>query len=320
MKTALFSNSPQRLEAVYGAGRRERLAGETDLLPEIVTQENFTRLAPRLAEVEAIFCTWGMFSFSEENFRCMPNLRAVFHAAGATDAFARPFLRRDIALFSAWQANAVPVAEFAVAQIMLSMKGYFRNTRGVNSPEGWRAKVDAPGAFGETVGLIGDGAIAQRVRAELERHDLSVLMMHSKPAERVISLEELFRRAYVVSNHLPDRDDNKKIITGDHFRSMRPGAAFVNTGRGGQVDEEAMIEVLRERPDITALLDVTEPEPPVPGSPLYTLPNVWLSSHIAGAQHQEWLRLADWMLDEFTRWRRGDSLRYRVYESMLITS
>ena len=77
------------------------------------------------------------------------------------------------------------------------------------------------------------------------------------------------------------------------FRSMRPGATFINTGRGAQVNESDMAAVFGARPDLTALLDVTWPEPPEAGSPLYTLPNVHLSSHIAGSLGNEVVRMAD---------------------------
>ena len=101
---------------------------------------------------------------------------------------------------------------------------------------------------------------------------------------------------------------------------MRYGATFINTGRGAQVNEADMIAVLKERPDLTALLDVTYPEPPEPGSELYTLPNVKLSGHIAGSINNEVHRMSEYMIDEFKRFISGGELRYEVKEEMLITS
>ena len=83
--------------------------------------------------------------------------------------------------------------------------------------------------------------------------------------------------------------------------------------------EEDLIGVLRERPDLTALLDVTDPEPPLEGSEFYTLPNVHLSSHIAGSQGDEILRQADYAIAEFENWAAGRPLRYRVTLEMLKT-
>ena len=101
------------------------------------------------------------------------------------------------------------------------------------------------------------------------------------------------------------------------FASMRADATFINTGRGRQVNEADLAAVLAERPDLTALLDVTDPEPPAPDSPFYALPNVHLTSHIAGASNDEVLRMADTMIEEYQRWVDGQPLRYAVTQAML---
>ena len=82
----------------------------------------------------------------------------------------------------------------------------------------------------------------------------------------------------------------------------------------------AVVEVLEKRPDLTALLDVMHPEPPEDGSKLYTLPNVRLSTHIAGSINDEVHRMADYMIEELRRYLAGEPLVYEVSESMLLTS
>jgi phosphoglycerate dehydrogenase-like enzyme len=73
-----------------------------------------------------------------------------------------------------------------------------------------------------------------------------------------------------------------------------------------------LITVLKQRPDISALLDVTESEPPARDSELYTLPNVWLSPHLAGSTGNEVVRMADTVIDEFERELNGEDLLYEV--------
>jgi phosphoglycerate dehydrogenase-like enzyme len=109
---------------------------------------------------------------------------------------------------------------------------------------------------------------------------------------------------------LPDHPELKGVLNKKLFESMRPNATFINTGRGAQVIEADLIEVAQLRPDLTALLDVTEPEPPAPGSLLYHLPNIQLSSHIAGAVNDEILRLGDFVIEEFERYVAGSPLLY----------
>jgi phosphoglycerate dehydrogenase-like enzyme len=132
-----------------------------------------------------------------------------------------------------------------------------------------------------------------------------------------VTLEEAFATAYVVSNHLPNIPSTVGLLNGSLFAQMRPNATFVNTARGAQVVEAELIDVLRQRPDLMALLDVTDPEPPPADSPFYRLPNVLLSSHIAGSMNHEVIRMADYMLEEFANWRDGRPLRYEVTPALL---
>jgi phosphoglycerate dehydrogenase-like enzyme len=183
------------------------------------------------------------------------------------------------------------------------------------------------GNYGETVALIGVGQIARRLIALLKPFNLKVLVVdpYLSEAEAAalgvgkITLEDAFRKAYVVSNHLPNLPTLQKVLHGGLFASMRPNATFINTGRGAQVNEPELLAVLKARPDLTALLDVTHPEPPEAGSEFYTLPNAHLSSHIAGSINDEVLRMADYMIEEFSNWRDGKPLRYAVSLEMLAT-
>jgi len=319
---AAFFNSGSQIDAVYGQGRRERVAELTELYPDIVSAENFPEHSANLREIEAIFSTWGMPPLSPEQIAQLPNLRAVFYAAGSVQAFARPFLEREINVVSAWVANGMCVAEFTLAQILLSCKGYFRNTLDCNSPEQRRGgKVfRGKGVFGATVALIGIGAIGRAVATMLKPFNLTVLGVDPYLSEaqaqelslKMVTLEQAFEQAYVVSNHLPDLPNLQGVLHGNLFESMQHGATFINTGRGAQVREHELINVLTKRPDLTALLDVTAPEPPLPDSELYTLPNVQLSSHIAGAMNNEVVRMADTVIEEFIAWHDKRPLRYAV--------
>lgn len=309
LKAVFVCAKKETVDYVYSEAQRKQIAEVTDLMPEIVNAGNFDSVD--LKDVEVIFSTWGMMCFTDEQLDRMPNLKAVFYGAGATDYFARPLLARGIKVISAWKANAIPVAEFVLAQIILSMKNYFSNN--------WTNKFAGPGCYGETVALIGAGAISSKLQEMLKVLNLNVLVIPSRPERRTVSLEEAFRTAYVVSNHLPNREDNQKVLTKELFASMRQGATFINTGRGAQVDEAGLIEVLKARPDLTALLDVTFPEPPEAGSELYTLPNVRLTTHIAGSLNDEVHRMADYVIGDYLHFAAGEPLEHEVTEEMLMT-
>ena len=138
-RAVFLSNLQHNIDYVYSQAQQQEIAELTELMPGIVNSENFYDFD--LSEVEVIFSTWGMICFSAEQLAGMPNLKAVFYAAGATDAFAMPLLNGGIKLASAWRANAIPVAEFTVAQIILSLKNYFRNSTAITNRAGRRSGV-----------------------------------------------------------------------------------------------------------------------------------------------------------------------------------
>ncbi|BDI33183.1 2-hydroxyacid dehydrogenase [Capsulimonas corticalis] len=321
---AIFFGDEVRIKRTYAQGRWEAIAERAHVFPKVITTDNLAQYAPELVNVEVMFSTWGMPLLSAAQLDLLPSLRALFYAAGTVQPFARPLLERGITVVSGWAANAVPVAEFTVSQILLANKGYFQNTRKYVTTDKHMAMHQA-GNFGETIALIGAGMVARKVIEFLKPYHLKVVVYdpflpdseaNALGVEKV-TLDAAFARAGVVSNHLPDLPDTLGMFTGAHFASMRPHATFINTGRGATIREDEMIRVLTDRPDITALLDVTAPEPPLPHSPLRTLPNVFLSSHIAGSAGDEVLRIADYAIEEFDRWRAGEPLRYAITLDML---
>jgi phosphoglycerate dehydrogenase-like enzyme len=327
IRAALCGNQAWQLDRVYGRGRRRALEEAAALFPEYVSRETFARQEAFLRGTEVLFSTWGMDEGLAGLVSRLPGLKAFFYAAGSVQSFARPLLDRGILVVSAWAANAVPVARFTQAQIVLSLKGYFRNLRQARLPEnrGGPLETDAPGTCEETVALLGCGMVGRAVAESLRPLGLDVIaydpFLPDREAAalgiRKVTLPEAFSSAYVVSNHLADLPPTRGLLGRDLFASMRPGATFINTGRGATVSEEGLQAVLRERTDLTALLDVTFPEPPAADSPWYSLENVHLSSHIAGSNGNEVVRMADLCLEEFAAWKERRPLRYRVTPEML---
>ena len=321
------STKADMLEYVYGKERVEVIRSLCDLHPQRITTENLEQELPALKEVEVIFSCWGMIPLTSQQLDKMPKLKVVFYASGTVQAFAKPFVDRGIILCSATAANAIPVAEFCLAQIILSCKGAYRNS--LFCKQGPWQPDDAPkgkGVYGETIALLGIGAVSRHLLQLLKPFNLRVIALHdylSLEQSRVLGIDELvdletaFREAYVVSNHLPDKPATAGLITESHFRSMRKGATFINTGRGAQVNETGLVSALHARPDLTALLDVQYPEPPEAFSPLYGLPNIQLTSHIAGSTNDEVRRMADCMIDEFKRWQAYEPLLHQVDPSSL---
>jgi phosphoglycerate dehydrogenase-like enzyme len=96
---------------------------------------------------------------------------------------------------------------------------------------------------------------------------------------------------------------------------MKNDATLINTARGALIDEEALVTVLGERPDLFAVLDVTDPEPPLPGSPLFSLPNVVVTPHLAGTLNTERRRQGRLMASELARYVAGEPFEHEVFEA-----
>lgn len=297
----------------------------------VYTKEDVLSEPEKFKDTEYLFSTWGMPAFTEEEIkRCLPSLKAVFYGAGTVQDFARPFLNCGIKVFSAWAANAVPVAEYTVAQIVLANKGFFSSNRLAKMGDRKAASQcfhSYPGNYNVKIGIIGAGMIGKLVINMLKNYNLEVLVFDPfLPDEKAkelgvkkVSLETVFRECQVVSNHLADNEQTKDLLGGSLFKKMLPYATFLNTGRGAQVVENDLIEVLKNRPDLTAVLDVTFPEPPTDDSEFYTLPNCILTPHIAGSVGNEVLRMGEYMKEEYKKFIQNEPCKYEVTLEMLKT-
>jgi phosphoglycerate dehydrogenase-like enzyme len=126
------------------------------------------------------------------------------------------------------------------------------------------------------------------------------------------TLEEVFATSDVVSIHTPLLPDTIGLVDQRVLTTMKVGATLINTARGAVVNERDLIAVLSQRPDLTAILDVTWPEPPAADSLLYSLPNVILTGHLAGAHGPECARMGELVADEMARLARGAPMLHTV--------
>lgn len=307
-------------ELIYGQAERADIAELVDIYAPPQTPDSVRANPAILKDVEVILSGWGGPRIDDEFLAAAPNLKAVFYGAGSihgivTDAF----WDRGVVICGGWGANAVAVGQYALSQILWCLKKGWAYARTFNEGASW-PREDVPGAYGTTVGIVSLGQVGRRVCRLLKPFDLDVIACDPFATAddareldvELCSLEEVFRRAEVVSLHAPALEQTRGMVTGEHLASMRKHAAFINTARGMVVREDEMIEVLRRREDLQAVLDVTDPEPPAPDSPLRAMPNVVLTPHIAGAMGRECNRMGRYMVDELRRYLNGEPLRWRI--------
>ncbi|MFG2502222.1 hydroxyacid dehydrogenase [Streptomyces sp. NPDC048441] len=270
---------------------------------------------------EILLTGWGAPVLDAAFLAQAPRLRAVLVAAGSVRHLTTPaFWQRGIPIVSAAAANAVPVAEFTLAQVLLGLKQVHRIGRDVAVSHRFPHNPKVPGAYRSRVGLMGLGHIGRLVAAHLRRFDIEILATDpiARPdaaqelGVRLVDIEELFAACHVVSLHAPLLPETRGAVGAPLLNSLMPGATLINTARGALIDEGALAEVLHARPDLTAVLDVTHPEPPAPESPLFTLPNAVLTPHLGGALGLERHRLGHLVRDELERFLRDQPLRHAV--------
>lgn len=313
---SLFSDS--------AVARLQRLV-EIDAAP--VSAAELQAAGARYATVEGIVSSWGMPELTPELLKSLPRLRAVFHAAGTVKTIATPASwERGIRISSAAAENAKPTAEFAFAEIILSLKRAWSRMFDLRENQAYQQNDPLmPGCYGTTVALLSLGKIGRLVAQRLASLDVKVLAYDPlvSPAEAtalgvtLCSLDEAFAQGDVVSCHSPLTPETSGLLGRQHFAAMKRGATFINTARGGLVRENEMVQVLRERPDLFAVLDVSDPEPPAANSPLFGLKNIVLTPHIAGSMGPECRRLGAMTVDEVERYLSGQPLLGEVHQRQL---
>lgn len=330
MKAVFMTQNPAGIPNAYSEALRAEMGTTLELDPHVYTMKESEDELKALADVEVIFSTWGMPSLNEEQIsKYLPKLKAVFYGAGSVQYFARPFLSSGVQVFSAWAANGVPVAEVTVAEIILASKGFYQRFQYEDGA--WanhNVPVSFPGNYNTNVGIIGAGMIGKMVIRMLQNYCLNVyvfdpFLSDEQAAElhctKVKTLPELFETCLVVSNHLANNPQTVGMINADCFDRMAKNGVFINTGRGAQVVEDAMISALKAEPMRAAVLDVTFPEPPAAGSEMYKLRNIILTPHLAGSIGNEVQRMGQYMYEECLRWQAGERTYWGVTEKMLET-
>ncbi|OPG03194.1 hydroxyacid dehydrogenase [Streptomyces sp. GKU 895] len=320
---ALFAMTAANVPLVFPPEVLTRLRESVDIDDGLVA-EDFTdpRVREVLARTEILVTGWGCPRLDPAVLDAAPELRAILHAAGSVKGFTAPEVwRRGITVSSAAVANALPVAEYTLAMILLAGKDALtarERLRGTRAHPGWGV-VPGIGNLGRRVGVIGASRIGRRLLELLRPFDLRPALADpyvdtARAAELgvpLLELDDLLRTSDIVTIHAPDTPETRHLIGRRELALMPDGATLINTARGGLVDHEALVAELRSG-RLNAVLDVTDPEPLPAGSPLYDLPNAFVTPHLAGSQGNELARLGATVAEEAARLAAGEKPAYPV--------
>lgn len=328
---ALFAMTAENVPQIFPPDVLDRLRDAVDIDPALVVESTEDVAGPRfreaLAEAEVLVTGWGCPRLDEAVLDAAPKLRAILHSAGSVKGFVAPAVwERGIAVSTAADANAVPVAEYTLAMILLAGKDILTSRdrlRVERAHPGW-GFVPGIGNHGRRVGVIGASRIGRRLIELLHPFDLRVSLTDPYVDEAgaaalgvpLLPLDDLLATSDIVTVHAPDTPETHRLIGRRELALMPDGSVLINTARGALVDHDALIDELRAG-RLSAILDVTDPEPLPADSPLLDLPGAFVTPHLAGSQGNEVSRLGLAVTQEAERFAAGRQLAHAIDRATL---
>lgn len=277
-----------------------------------------------LKDADACITSWEVAQIDREVLHAAPRLKAVVHMGGSVrKVVTSEVFDRGIRVFGASPVLAETVAESTLGMMIIGMKRGFEIAHHTASG-GWRdASCWPPRELrGKTVGIIGASQVGRHVIELLAPFHVTILVcdpyLDGAGADALgvekVDMEELLFRSDIVSLHAPAKESTRHMLNRNSFRKMKDNALIINTARGTLIEEPALVEEL-QKGRFRAVLDVTDPEPPAPDSPLRTLPNVTLLPHIAGCI-EDCSDLSKRASEELRRFFAGEEPLYEITTDM----
>lgn len=264
--------------------------------------------------IEAVECYVLPYTFDLtplEFIARMPRLRVVQSLTAGYEHIL-PFLPAGVTLCNAGRLHDASTAELAVALMLASRRGIPDFVRGQDA-EQWRHRR-WPSLADSTVLIIGYGGIGAAIEQRLAGFEVEVLRVARRPRQGVAPLAELpdlLPRADVVVLSMPLTDETRGLVDAEFLARMRDGALLVNVARGAVVDTGALLAELHTG-RLYAALDVTDPEPPPPGHPLWSAPGLLLSPHVGGDSTAFLPRARRLIVEQLRRFAAGEPLHHIV--------
>ncbi len=272
-----------------------------------------------MAEAE-VFISWGM---KPEQFGRAKKLRWIHSpAAGVTQLLFPAVVESGVIVTNSTTVHSAPVAEQTIA-LLFAVARRLRNAADDQARghwgqiESWNPERIPTELNGKMLGLLGLGAIGRQVASRAKALGMTVEAVKRDPsrgaehANRVYSpqqLHTLLERADYLVLAIPGNPETRHIIGAAELERMKPSVAIVNVARGALIDTDALVRVLEAGKIAGAGLDVTDPEPLPAGHPLWRLPNVIITPHLAGATDRYWQRQADMVSANLARYLAGEPL------------
>lgn len=278
-----------------------------------------------LPQADACITSWGVAQLDADVIAAAPRLKAMAHMGSSVKRFVSDALwEKDIHVTTTAPALAEDVAITTLGLMLVGMKRIWPMGQHVRDG-GWRESRYWPSREirRKTVGIVGASHVGRHLIRLLEPFEVKILLYDpfvtteaaaEMGAERT-ELEEMLSRADIVTLHAPAKPDTHQMINADRLALMKDDALLINTARGTLIDEAALITEL-SKGRFFAFLDVTDPEPPAPASPLRRLENVVVVPHLAGCI-EDCSHMGEMAVEELRRFFSSEPPLYQVTPDML---
>ena len=276
-----------------------------DVELSVGTEAELLRAEARRADAVLIAPRYG--SVLTELWRELGNVRWIHTIAAGVEFLPFDLLRRsDVVVTNSRGLYADALGEFAIAAMLWFAKDLRRLAR--NQERRRWEPYTLERLEGQTVGIIGYGGIGQAVGRRAAALGMHVLTVRRRQEFGDPTMEEVIAQSDYVVMATPLTPASYRLMSRERIAVMKPSAVFVNIGRGRTVDEEALVEALREKRIRGAALDVFEVEPLAADHALWQLDNVLLSPHTADHTADSHVRAMHFFLENLRRYRAGESL------------
>ena len=287
------------------AGTRMAVGPEAELIAYPDRREDEETLVERSRGADVVVLS--NFPYRKSVIRRLPDLKMICVAFTGTEHVDVDYCReRGITVCNCAGYSTVAVADL-VFGLVLSLARNIPACNVVCREQGTKAGLVGFELAGKKFGILGLGAIGKRV-ADIANAFGCEVYAHTRtpkpyPGVTLVTKDELFSTCDIVSLHTPLNNETRGLVGRHELQLMKPNALLINTARGGVVDADALVEVLREKKIAGAGIDVFDMEPPIPADyPLAHLPNTVVTPHVAFATLQAFEKRADIIAANLAAW------------------
>jgi phosphoglycerate dehydrogenase-like enzyme len=244
-----------------------------------------------------------------------------FRSAGVGRKLLPGMAASEVTVTNGAGVYAVPMAEHALALMLALSRGLQHCARAAGDDPWHQAREAVRGSVreltGATLGILGYGGIGRETARRAQGLGMRVLAVRRNPqpdrhAEEVWGpdrLDDMLRESDYLLVSCALTDETRGMIGAPQLKLMKPDACIVNVARGPVIDQQALVQALRNGRVGAAGLDVTDPEPLPADSPLWDMENVIITPHMSGSSPQTGSRLWDLVVENVRRYAAGEPLR-----------